>query len=650
MIETLRAFATTWVAKVLLVLVIASFAVFGVRIAVLGSYSVAEIGDDDISVLEFRRAYRRQMRLIQTSLQRQGVRETFTAEQAVAAGVPEAIAQALMRESALGQEAGRLGVEAPDDFVRRLIEEDPSFSAGAGFDARLYEQLLNSEGYRKTEFETERRRAASAAMLTAPVGLGVAAPREAGLALWRRENETRRIGFLTLTEAQIPEVEDPGDETLRAHYEAESTRFRTKERRTLDILYITPEALADPSKIEEERLKRAYDDAGARYNQPERRNLERLDFETEKAAQEAAKKARAGASLADLAAERAKLASAEAEKNGGEPVQPEDVGLGYVTKGQLAAFTPQIAEKAFADEAEGVLDPIQVGDVWALVRVAGVLPGKSVPFEEAREELAKEVAVSDAQRETPQLANDVEDARAAGATFAEIAKDRRGVTNLKVDVDIEGLDKDGAPAEGLPPDPRFLQQAFDQAEGEERDLTPGDEQTYWTSVATKVTPSALPPFEEVRSDVLEDWRRAEKIKALDERAAEAVRRIEAGEEPKAVAADLGVEYEAAEGVLRQGGGVLPQAAVRLAFSLSADAAVGRALVAPDGPRRLVLTTLEITTPDAESAEEAVDAKRAEASAELARDLQTLFEVAVEARMDGQIDRSTLRSAALEPIR
>lgn len=649
MIESLRAFAGTLTAKILLALMIASFAVFGVQVAAFGGYTIAEIGDEEVSVPEFRRAYIQQMRQIEVGRRNAGLRDPFTVEQAVAVGVPAAVLSRLMRFSALGQEARRLGVDAPDDSVRRRIEADPSFQLSSGFDPDLYDRLLRSQGYRKTDYEEEQRRRIAVGMLVTPIALGLSAPKEAGLALWRRENETRKVGYLTLSESQIGEIEDPGDEVLRAHHNDQAPRFTTPERRKMDVLIIDPEELAEPDAIDEERLRAAYEDAGAQYNQPERRNLERLDFATQDEAAAAVARVRGGASLTDIAAERA--GSAEANSTA---TAPEDVSLGYVTKSQMAAFTPELAEKAFAEDADGVLEPIKIGaapnETWAVLRIAGVLPGRFTPFEEARDELARELAAEAARRETPQLANDVEDARAAGAGFEEIAQDRRGVRFMQIETDNTGRDPEGARIVGLPQDPRFLQEAFEQAQGEERDLSASADQSYWTTVTTALTPAALRPFEEAREDVLADWRSQERARLLEERASEAVKRIEEGEQPETVAAELGVEYEVADGVLRLGGGALPQAAVQRVFSLAQDVAVGRAVVAPDGPRRLVLTTLETTWPDPDAADAAVEAKRAETAGALAQDLLQLYENAIQASFDQEVDARLLDEAARLPIR
>ena len=654
MIESLRVFATSWVAKVLLALLIASFAVFGVQLASTGGYTVAEVGDEEISTLEFRRLFARQMQLVALRRAQAGVREPLTQAQVVQAGVHRQIAQSLIRFSALGQEALSLGVDAPDAAVREGIEADRRFHGAEGFDAEIYRRQLNDDGYRRTEYETEQRRILAVSLMRAPIPLGVTAPKEAGEILWRRENETRKIGYLTLTEAQIAEIKDPGDEALRAFYEAEARLFTKPERRDLDILIISPKEMADADAIPEDRLKRAYEDAGERFNLPERRNLERLDFETQKEARAAARRVRRGASLADIAAEiaAAKTKAAQEKAAGAEvpKIEAEEVSLGYVTQQQLAAFTPDLAKAVFADGAKDVLPPIKVGERWAVVKIAGVRPGRFTPFDEARITLAEELALADARRETPQLANDVEDALAAGASYEEIAKERRGVIRRKVNIDAQGRLADGAAAKGLPTDSRFLEEAFSRAEGEERDLTPAQDGSYWTAVATKIVPAALRPFDEARADVLTAWRAGEKTAALNKRAEEAVKRIDAGEAPKAVAAALGVDYKEAKAVTRVGGGGLPVSAVRAAFSLGAGEAVGRALTARDGESRLVLSTLEVSAPDPGEAGDAVDAKRTEAAAGMANDLLVLFEAAVEAKYDGELYAEALQRAALTPLR
>ena len=63
MLDSLRAFAKTTIAKIFFAVLIVSFAAFGIGnvITNLGATTVARVGSQDISVRDFQRAYQQQL-------------------------------------------------------------------------------------------------------------------------------------------------------------------------------------------------------------------------------------------------------------------------------------------------------------------------------------------------------------------------------------------------------------------------------------------------------------------------------------------------------------------------------------------------------------------------------------------------------------
>lgn len=628
MIESLREFATSWVAKVLLVVLVASFAVWGVQLTAFGGNAVASIGDEEVSVLEFRRDFDEVLRQINDNNYQRGM-QPFTPQQAVAAGVHHGVIASLQQEKALGQEVAALGIDAPDEPVKQRIENSLLFQVGGAFNREIYERELQQRGYRRTEFEERERRRMAIGLLSSAVGYGATAPDAVAETLWRRRSEIRRVGHLTLTLDDVETPEDPGDAVLQAHLGDNPDRFTRAERRTVELLWIRPSELADIDAVEETEIVSVYEAAGERFNAPERRNLERLYFPDRAEAEAAAARIQAsgGPSLAEVAAERG---------------ESDDIALGYVTREQLAAFTPEQADIAFAPDVAGLVGPIASGERFALINVAGVQPERSTPLEDVRDEIARNLAIDAARRETSQLANAIEDSRAAGVGFEEIAE-QRGVVYQVLDIDRAGRGADGLRVDETPNDVSFFNRVFEQLIGEETDLAQTQDQQYWTAVVTDIEPAQLRGFDEARPDVLSDWTEAQRIEALDEAAEAARARLEAGEDLEAVAADLGVAAEIEEQARRFGGGALSQAARGAAFARAREEAVGAAAVVRIGPQRQVLTVLAVETPDPTASFE-LETEHAEASAALSREIQQLFETAVTSQRDAEMYPSMVDAA------
>ena len=103
MLNSLRNAAGTWVAKALLILLVLSFAVWGISGQITSGFnsnSVIEAGDTSVSVTEYRLAYDRELRLLS---QRFGQR--ITREQAQALGLDQQVLSQLVAGAVLDEQA-----------------------------------------------------------------------------------------------------------------------------------------------------------------------------------------------------------------------------------------------------------------------------------------------------------------------------------------------------------------------------------------------------------------------------------------------------------------------------------------------------------------------------------------------------------------
>jgi peptidyl-prolyl cis-trans isomerase D len=98
MLSALRNAAGTWVAKLLLVLLVVSFAVWGISGSVVNGFgnSVVEAGDTTVSPTEYRLAYDRQIAVMS---QQFGTR--LTREQAKALGIEDQVLAQLVAGAVL---------------------------------------------------------------------------------------------------------------------------------------------------------------------------------------------------------------------------------------------------------------------------------------------------------------------------------------------------------------------------------------------------------------------------------------------------------------------------------------------------------------------------------------------------------------------
>jgi peptidyl-prolyl cis-trans isomerase D len=204
-----------------------------------------------------------------------------------------------------------------------------------------------------------------------------------------------------------------------------------------------------------------------------------------------------------------------------------DAALGALTPRDLPGAR---GEAAFAAEAPGIVGPTQTPGGWAVLEVGDFQPEQVTPFEAVREALARELVGNAGLAEADRLAEEIADLRAAGATLEEAARE----LGLTLD-GVQGLSREEAASREDLPD-GFAEEAFAAAEGEERRLLRTPEGGWLALRVDAVEPTRPAELEEARAAVAADWRAERRRNALAETAAEAAARLEAGEDPAAVAA------------------------------------------------------------------------------------------------------------------
>ena len=205
---------------------------------------------------------------------------------------------------------------------------------------------------------------------------------------------------------------------------------------------------------------------------------------------------------------------------------------------------------------------------WHIFRVSAVEPEETVPLEEARAELARELALEEASNRLPDFAAQLDDELAAGTELAEAAR-VVGLQAVKVPaVDATGKDPDGAPVAALPPWPEFMQVALETPAGETSLLEETDA-GYFVIQVDQVMEPRLKPVEEVRDELRQAWQDERRRELARARAEELRAQLDDGAAADELLADAGFETKPIEPLRRDQTGAdqgLNQAVVRALFA------------------------------------------------------------------------------------
>ncbi|MCC8933302.1 peptidylprolyl isomerase [Rhizobium sp. 'Codium 1'] len=550
MLVVLRKASQTLFAKILLVLLVASFGVWGVSASLFSNTSdtVVAVGDQTVSSSDFAFAYQRQVSDMSSRFGMQ-----LTTEQARAFGIEAQVFSQLAAGAALDQLAVDMNLGLSQDRLAQLIADDPAFKNAAGsFDRGLFSSRLRSAGLREDDYIQERSKVAIRSQIVDATADGFVAPKVLIDAIKSYRYENRDINYLLLTNANIEPVKAPDDATLAAWFDTTKSGYRAPEYRSFNYVKLEPADIADTSAITDEQIREDYERRKATYEIAGTRTIEQLSFENREVADAALSELQNGTSFDQLVSDQGKTAG--------------DVLLGEFTRDRLP--DPALAEAAFAVTTEGGTTPVVDGALGPVIlRISNIKDGRTQSLDEVKEEIRTALAEAAAIADITTVHDQFEDLRAGGSTLKEAADQLRLKTATITDIDRRGLDNRETEIAGIPERDKLLTEVFRTDIGiEALPVNLGNNGFIWFDV-TDIKPERDRELAEVREKAVADWTAEQQRIALGALAESLRKRIADGGKLEDIASELGLAVESKAGITRRSeDAVLGPAAVTAAFS------------------------------------------------------------------------------------
>ncbi|MCB1416518.1 MAG: SurA N-terminal domain-containing protein [Nitratireductor sp.] len=530
MLSMLRNATRGWVAKLLLILLVASFAVWGVSGSLLSgsASSVISVGSTRVTPIELRLAYDRQLNQLQRQL---GSR--LTREQADAFGLTGSVISQLVSGAVLDEAGRKMKLGISSDRLAGLIGEDDSFRDATGrFSREQLRRVLSSIGMSEEEYVETRKAVALRNQIIEAASGETPLPDAYFDIVSAYQGEERKFEYVVIDDSDIGGIADPGDEQLKEYYDANLGEYRAPEYRKLLIVKLEAADIADEASVSDEEIATEYEARKTTYTEPEKRTIQQLVFADAATAQAAAEKLAAGTSFEGLLAEQGKTAA--------------DVSLGTLAKAEIPDTT--IAEAAFAASLNTPTQPVDGLFGKAILNVTEIVPGSTKPLSEVEAEIRKALAVQKAADEIFDTHDRLEDERAAGETLQKAAENTGLTPRIIEAVDRTARDRQGNIISDIPQSREVLSEAFGIDPGFEINaISIGTEGFIWVDVL-EIEPERQKPLEEVREQVREDWIAAEKAKAVATLAETFRERLASGGDFDALIGEL---IPAAEGELKK---------------------------------------------------------------------------------------------------
>jgi peptidyl-prolyl cis-trans isomerase D len=529
MLEMFRNAGKTWVAKILLLMLAGSFAVWGIR-DIFGGFratALATIGTQEISSQQFSDSFRQ---ALQNLAQQTG--QNLTAEDARKMGIDRSILNNLIQSAAIDAQAANLKLSISKQLIAEEAKANPIFKDSKGnFDPQLFARLLQQNGLNEEMFVASESRNRARSAITDAVDRGFTPPNTLVEALYRYRNEQRDARYFTIA-ASAADVAAPADEELKKHYEATPTAYTAPEYRSIAVMKVEPSDMAPKIIITPEALTAGYEKYKLDYFTPEKRTILQVSFPTVDEAKKAKDRIADGVDFLAIAKERGAT----------------DTDITFADKSKAEFLDKTIAEAAFKLKQDEVSDPVSGSLVTALLKATKITPEKQATLAEVKTDLTKRLQAERALDEIQSIYDAVEDARAGQTKFEDIAKAQGIPFTLVPAVSVAGLDPAGKEVD-VPAKQEVLKAAFASDVSVENDaLTPQDSY-YWYEVR-EVIPSALKPLDAVKAQVSSDVTARKIRELLTEHATGLVKSLDGGATLERLATEAKAEIKTARGLKR----------------------------------------------------------------------------------------------------
>ncbi|HWB50094.1 MAG TPA: SurA N-terminal domain-containing protein [Stellaceae bacterium] len=582
MLQAIRTRAGGIVIKVLFGLLILSFGFWGIytRSPFFQDKSpeavVATVGSRDIRADQVQAALQPALERLRAQLG--GALDPAQVKQL---GVLDAVLDQMIDRALLDQEARRLRLDLSDDVIRTAIMSNPAFLGPDGkFSRDQFNQILAANRLTEDGLVTRLQQEIPRGDLLQAITAGVVVPSPVVDAVYRYRGEKRIAEVVAVPLSAAGNIPAPGDEALQKFYEAHPDMFRAAEYRGFTLASLSVADLEGDIKIGDEKLKSAYEERKDDFVIPERRQLQQILAPSED-------KAKAAEAALASGQDFQKVASDIAGQD------PSTVDLGLVKADDLPK---PLADAAFDLPVGKPSEPIKTELGWHILKVVKIEPPQTQNFDQAKDQLTKQLVAEEAADKLDKIGNEADDALAGGKPLEDVAR-KYGLKLTTIDKsDISGRDLDGKLIV-LPVDAKeVLKTVFDSNANETSRITAVDDSAIFAARVDKVIAPQLKPLGEVKDHVVAAWEADQKKDAV-KKIADDLAKATAGGTPLAQAAaaknltattspPLPRRPEAAGGV--------PAAVVTKLFA----AKIGDTVTAEDAGGAYVAQLKEIKVPDA----------------------------------------------------
>jgi len=402
-LEAIRNHAKGWLAKVILSLIVITFALFGVDSYMKGDKSggvVAEVGDVGISSEELTREIQGQ-----SDRMRETLGPAFDPAVIESAEFRKQVLDNLIERKAMLQEAQKLKFLAPDAYIASVLGQIPSFQQDGAFSQQRYEAVLRQNSRTPAQFENELRQAFMLEAISSPISLATFPSTTSLTQLARLVAQQREISWADIPASAVTSEIKVTPADVERYYAANKAGFTDPEEIRAEYLVLDNASVAAGIAVSDQAVADYYAANAAKFGQPELRSASHILIVVDKNA-DAATRAQAKAKANELVQTLQKTPQRFAEL---ARTQSQDPGSA-AQDGKLGSFGRGMMVKPFEDavfsmKPNEIRGPVESDFGYHIIRLDGIEPAKTAPLSEVRTVVVDELRKQQAQKVFADLAD-----------------------------------------------------------------------------------------------------------------------------------------------------------------------------------------------------------------------------------------------------
>jgi peptidyl-prolyl cis-trans isomerase D len=540
MLQTIHDKLKGWLAGVVLGAIGLVFVFWGINWTLADPNYAAKVNGSEIAINEVKQAYQQQ--LAQFERQTNAPLDDVTRNE-----IKHHVLDQYVNSEAVVTRADAMGYRVTDAELLKAMAQVPAFQVDGKFDEAHAIAVLRAQGRSVAEIEGLFRRDVKLRQLDSALTLSSFATPDEVKQLRTLTRQQREIAWFSVSAAKYAAEATPDDAAIKSYYEAHKAQYMTPETVHLRYVEISLAALESQVTVDDAQLKSYYEEQKSktpeRFSQPEQRHLQHILLQVADPKDDAATKAKAEAILkrAQGGEDFAKLAK-EFSQDPGSADKGGDLGMA-----DRKAYVVPFADAAWAMKEGEITGPVKTQFGYHIIKLDGIQPATVKSFDESRAELDTEYRRNEAERLFNTAQDQLADAALQNTTDIDVVARKAGLTVHDIP-NFSRSDGGGDLGKSAP----VIAAAFSQDVLDGR-LSPTIEVDKGRGVVLRATDHQLPqqkPLEAVRTEVIAAWKQQRGAELAAAAAADAVKRLDAGESWDAVAKSLGAAVKPAAFVSR----------------------------------------------------------------------------------------------------